>query len=331
MSVTTFNSLADAAGRVTRVLFNPAREAIAGIELRTQQNALVYALPIAGSSQSGFQITFRRLDLSNPQNNQPDTGAVVYRITANKSPAITPGEGSLTFRYAVAAQVYQPQHGAPALPKFDAITVDVILSAPGDVPSKGWVDFDLQFGYPSQIVAGDPDFAWETVVSYPQVTLPSAAGTEYTLLSPTGVAGRLDAMQQWQVQTWPEGITLPVQFTALYRLSTNGARPVAQGVAFAATDEVGHEKRLTLPACTDAIWLSLNLVCPIHLKQGKYVRPRAFKLSAGDAHGYGGAQTRFRLCAFQVQGAVDGAPVDWHDVASLYRQWVRAPTRSGAR
>ncbi|MFZ1814782.1 MAG: hypothetical protein WAU16_10165, partial [Rhizobiaceae bacterium] len=103
---------------------------------------------------------------------------------------------------------------------------------------------------------------------------------------------------------------------------------MAQGVAFAATDELGYEKRLTLPAYSDAIDLALNLVCPIHLKQGKYVRPGIFKLSAGDLHGYGGAQTRFRVCAFQAEGAIDGAPVDWHDVASLYRQWVHTRTHS---
>jgi len=246
MIIKPLNSLADSAGCVTRILFNPARAAIAGVELRTQQNALVYALPMAGSIQNGFQITFRRLDLSNPQNNQPDTGVVVYRITTNKSPTITQAAGSLSFRYAVAAQVYQSQLGAPALPKSDAINVDVILTVPGGAASKGWVDFDLQFGYPSQIVSGDPNFAWETIVSYPQVALPSAAGAAYTLLSPTGLAGRLDDMQQWQAEAWPAGVTLPAQFTALYRLSTNGARAVAQGVAFAATDELGHEKRLTL-------------------------------------------------------------------------------------
>lgn len=328
MATTVLKSLADASGNTTQISFNPARASITGVEARDRAGNVLYALPVAGAAQCAFQIAFRRLDLAQPANNQPDCGVVVYSIwpdTPDKKPTVTTGTNNWNFRYAVAAFIDQPQNGAPPLPAFDTINVDLTARAPSDAASKGWIDFDLQFGYPSQIVNGDTRYGWEVIVNCPQVNLPAAAAG-MTLLHPAGKLGALSTMT-----TAAGGTTMPVQFAALYQPGISGARNTLQGVAFSATDETGHEKRLEILPLRNGnsndYKLALGLICPIHLKQGAYVRPAVFKLSVGDAQGFGGAKMTFRLRAFQIAGAMDGAPVNWMDVAALYRAWVR--TRAG--
>ncbi len=320
MADRALKALPDEFGNVTQIYFDPATASITGIEVCDAQKALLYSLPIADAAQSAFQIVFHRLDLGSPANNQPDAGSVIYAVKSPKNPAITAVKNGLNFRYAVAARVIQPHTAAPSLPAFDTISVDVTIRSASDAASKGWIDFDIQFSYPSQITSGDARYGWEVVLEYPQIALPSTSASDLMLLNPAGRIGLLGRML-----TPVGGATMPVQYAALYQTGTKGARNVVRGVAFAANDEAGHEKRLAVVP-QDAggnIKLGLSLICPIHLKRGAYVRPNVFKLSAGDAQGYGGAKMIFRVRAFQLEGAIDGAPVTWMDVAGLYRQWVR--------
>ncbi|NJM39560.1 MAG: hypothetical protein HC853_01685 [Anaerolineae bacterium] len=324
MTTQTFVSQPDPTGQRTHIVFNPARGCIAGIELRNAQNQLVYRAPLKALTTSSFAIVFRKFDLANIDNNQHFLGEVAYRISQNKSPNITSGAGWVNYRYAVSPSNTPPEAGQPALPQFDAIHVDVKLSAPTG-SSKGWVDLDVQFTYPAQAQNGDANTAWEVRLVYPELLLDGTAA-DHQLLNPVGVLGSVAYMLAHQHTAAPDGFNLPAQFAALYRLGDGAAS--AQGFALSATDETGHEKRLHLEARGSDTALSLRLITPIFLKGGAYVRPAAFKLSAGDALGYGGAKMTFRLRAFHLQSNTPEGTLGWHDVADLYRQWARTRTNT---
>src|SRR5205085_8112720 len=126
---------------------------------------------------------------------------------------------------------------------------------------------------------------------------------------------------------------------ALYKTGESTGKNYVRGIAFAATDTRGQAKSFIyshVDATSDV--LNCYFTSPIHLfnnptnpSDKKYVQPVDpggsgfnFTLSGGDSYGFGGASMNYRIRAIQVDNVCTCAPIDWTDIANVYRKWVKA-------
>ncbi|HEX5706468.1 MAG TPA: hypothetical protein VFX96_04195 [Pyrinomonadaceae bacterium] len=313
----TFTSNADAQGLVTQIIVEPALATVSSIKLLSGQRAL---MTLTASPMSLFTVRFTKYSLLS--NAYALVGGkkqtVEYKVGATTRCDVTEVEGELTLKYPSVSS---------GLRGFSAIEVTVKLTRPADTTNEGgWIDFDISYTYPTQCVSGDKQTAWEVELIYPEVCFTNTRLSSYLLLDPVGTLGGFVGMAaEERVKR------MPLQFAAFYKPGTGGGGVnYLRGVALAATDEQGHAKSLRYrPAKvgrTPARAISFHLTTPIHLKQNAYKRPAGtYTLSGGGADGgFSGAQMHYRLRAFNVNGVGVGAPVDWHDVADIYRDWLNA-------
>lgn len=321
-------------GRFTRVTFDPALATFTQIRLMRHTAAGEvegYHVPIAQGQHPAFRMIFRRYDLETPENNVPGVGAADYFAVGLKTPHVQPtGDGGWTVDYGAI-----PAHMSGEIAQHRPLRAIVTLRPSADA---GWVDLDLHFPWPAEIPATDPRYAWEPIVTFPRLHLDDAPLGGYRLLNPAGLL-------QNAAQVAPGGPVhspMPVQFTSLYYEGRNGGNGInnVTGVMVMGTDELGHHKtlrfeRFAKPTPTTGqpnptappAQLETAIRAPMHLDANRaFVHPPAFTLSAGDENGWQGARMRWRLRAFRIEGTVPEQPVDWHDVAALYRDWARTRT-----
>jgi len=254
-----------------------------------------------------FIIRFRKYDLAKKR-----MFWGYFDFAAAGRPVVTPvpAERKLVLAYtATAFRVIppRPEDGsvppalAPDVPAmgFDPITVTLTLHASVRTVNHGWINFDLEHTYPRQIPERDAAFGWEQTVHYPFLDF---AGSDPGKFEPV--------------------ITGLLNFSAVYK-ATKSATAVntATGIAIHVEDVYGHDTGAWYNDVADD--LNYALRNSIHLQGREFVRPPAYKLSGGDAFGYGGNAMVYRIRAFHVPGAAAGAPVDWHDVLDIYRSWLR--------
>ena len=230
-----------------------------------------------------------------------------------------------------------------SLPGYGPINVTLTFSAPADPPghqgeslNAGWIELDIHHTYPAQPAFDPAKTAWETEIIYPEINFAAPALADYLLLDPNG---RLGNFIQQALKNSPAGVPprdsyylMPMQFAALYKHGRTGAGVnFVNGLALSGDDQLGHAKRLryrpfnsNLATPPESYALSFSLLAPMHLKNKAYRRPAAYALSGGATDGgFSGAQMRYRLRAFQIHGAARDVPVDWYDVADIYRRWVK--------
>ena len=317
-----FDSRPDSRNRITRVAVDGDKAAITLISLIENNQTLTSVQPLAISL---FKIRFTPYDLRNSPNKRLP-GAVEYSITS-ASPQIVPSlnmppapDGSRAVTYQAAATQVE---GLPG--PFDPISVTITFKAPASQADAGWIDLDIQYTYPSQFFSGDFNKAWESRLIYPQLCFDSAMAKDYFVLDPIGRVGNFVNLASAEPAQ-----AVKVQFAALYKtVSGAGGMNAAEGFALSATDEAGNHKELhygPFPGDSTKRVLSFQLLSPIHLKNGAYVRPASYTLSGGDEYEFGGGRMHFRIRALRVEAACPGAPIDWFDVASVYREWVRSRT-----
>lgn len=319
MGEITFESAIDSRNRKTRLSIDTDLASIKSIQLiDTTGGGSTTLTTIASSPISLFVIRFTKYDLAGTPNKRLP-GAVEYKITQSKAPSsTTSGSGFLTLSYeGVPAQLVEGMTGT-----FDAINVSITFKAPTASADLGWIDLDIKYTYPSQMNSGNASAAWETRLVYPQVCLSDASVEGYTILNPLGVMGNFKTLgSRWS------GHPTTVQFAALYKTSKVNGIDRADGFALSATDERGNFKEFHYaPLGNGTRFLAYNLLSPIHLKEGKFARPSDYTLSLGDNYDFGGAGMHFRIRAFRVEAACKDQVVDWFDVLSIYRDWVRTRT-----
>jgi len=215
-----------------------------------------------------------------------------YRASTSGPPKVTPGDRKLTFEYTAPAFVSDPDL------TFDPIRVTLTLSAAANPVNHGWINCDLQHSYPKQIPVSSTE-GWEETIHFPFL--------DFSEAGPGGFA---------------PVITGPMNFAAVYT-KTDTVQDVntAAGIAIHLDDIHGHNAF----AYYDPAHAQLNYTLrnSIHLHKGAFVRPDEYVMSAGDAFGFGGHRIAYRIRAFRLQSACKAAPVGWHDVMGLYRDWLR--------
>jgi hypothetical protein len=227
-----------------------------------------------------------------------------------------PGAPELRIKYA----------DVPAnLSGYDKIDVEISLK---EAAEPGWIEFDIAYTCPPQFLSNPAVEAWSPTLIYPIVRLDHDSSNpsvrEHVLLNSQGILGKLT-----DLAAGDNGCLMTVQFGAIYHSNYSFyGEHFANGLAISADDEAGNYKELhysnDLPSKTTLV--STLLKQPIHLKNKQYVfsyhsahgSPN-YRLSYKGADGFGGAGMRYRLRAFHLEKPVNGGPVDWHDVAELYR------------
>ena len=203
-------------------------------------------------------------------------------------------------------------------PKLQTINVVVTIKPASNPPNStcnnGWIDFDIQHTLPGNLNHDDPNFAWEHRLLFPIFNF-AASDVPFHKL----IAGGLQC----------GALSLEEQLTD----SSNSA----SGFIMHMDDDHGHRKAVAYdperqnPADPNspivAYKFAFDLLNSIHLKdapEGRvYVRPSSYQLSLGDAYGFGGNLTFYRLRAFSIVSVFGQSPVDWRDVLSIYRRWVQ--------
>ncbi|HEX6368288.1 MAG TPA: hypothetical protein VF006_05115 [Longimicrobium sp.] len=312
------DSRPDPTGRFTRVTFDPALATFTGIRLmrRTSTGETeVYPVPIAAGQHPAFSILFRRYDMVA----NAGAGTADYFAVGPRTPLVeaTP-DGGWTVKYGAI-----PATMSEGMAQHAALRATLTLRPSEDA---GWVELDLHFPWPAEIPSTSPQYAWEPIVSFPRLHLEDAALGPYRLLNPGGLLHNAA-----QVKPGTSVVNeMPVQFTSLYYEGRNGGSGVnnVTGLMVMGTDELGHDKTLRFERVAGkAARLQTEIRAPMHLNAERaFVHPPAFALSGGDANGWGGARMKWRMRAFRIDGAVPEQPVDWHDVAALYRDWARTRT-----
>ncbi|HKY03562.1 MAG TPA: hypothetical protein VJQ56_01665, partial [Blastocatellia bacterium] len=322
MATYSIDSLPDG-GLFTRLTIEARTGTLTAVQVYKtgQPPVLVDSLPLATNQFCVFNILFVRYDLKVQTNNSIPLGSVDYSLRQTATAQVSQTQAALSLAYNVPAKRYPRPAPAPPLPAFGgAIPVTVTFRR----SDPGWIEVDLKFDYPPDIESDDADTAWELRVFPLRMLLNSESMNSYTALTADGGLTPFGDISQ----TGPVSIEMPVQFTSLFKFGRNNTTSInhIKGVAFAGTDENGHQKVTHYyrpDAATSAV--EFQLTGPIHLKQGKFVRPvtsPGYVMSAGDDLGYGGARMTYRIRAFQIEGTAKNAPVDWHDAAKLYRKWV---------
>lgn len=232
--------------------------------------------------------------------------------------------------YDIPAVIIKPQ-GAMVPPAFDPIDFRLIFRKAGD--AKGWIDLDAEVFYPTQLQTPSATTGWQTRLFYPNFQFANAtiddSQSPYLMLDPEGKVEKFhDASLKYAPGLY--NAPMPLPFSAIYKLGTVGNLQTASGLAISAVDEQGHHKELFYPQdqTRTRTLLSIHTIPPINLNsQKQYVRANSYTLSEGlDDHLFSGGGMSYRIRAFQVDGGLPGVPVDWYDVAALYRKWVKTRT-----
>lgn len=250
-----------------------------------------------------FTIRFNHYDLVN---NRMTGGFVEYSSSRATSVSLAEESGGVTLSYVI------PPSANAIGGNFGNLEAKAYIVPPVAAENYGWINFDLSHKYPSGISSGNPPHAWEEQVTFPVLTF-----------TPESLAN---------FRTFPEyGTPLPpLSFGALYTLDQfPNAINYAQGIALHAQDTYGYHKEFHFEKVGTTRQFYFNALCPIHLKNGDYVHPvddathDGFRMSQGDALGFGGNRIIYRLHAFQVQAPCDGATIRWYDILNIYRRWLR--------
>jgi len=320
---------ASADGQSTRITIDTRRGTFTAIEaLKDGQTAPLHTVPLTAATAGLFAIRFHELHPDLPPDQQQAWPIVEYRLrgplSADPPAEETPGQLKITYS-AVAPQTLQ---GSAA---FSPIRVALIFRAGTAAADHGWIDIDLDFDYPSQVANQSASGkVWEMHLECPRVpfslvTPDSLVARNLFVLDPDG---RLELLREAAARVPAPRHAAALQFLGVYETGKagNGSR-YAQGIVFAGTDENGHRKDLFVnPLSSQTTEVGFDLVNPIHLNAGKFVRASKYVLSQGDALGFGGARMTWRVRAFFVSGLFANAAVDWFDVADFYRDWVRTRT-----
>jgi hypothetical protein len=333
----TFDSFIDPdLNQFTRLTLNQTTGFIESFTV-IRNNLEIYSLrPV---EMSPAYVRFIKYDLENlahnVDGNDPNfLGLVHYQPGPDSRPAVELlNETTLVLGYNVPALIIKPQGGPMEPPAFDAIKFLLTYTKAAD--AKGWIDLDAEFFYPAQIQTPSYPFGWQSRLFYPNFqfenTVINDPLNQYLILDPAGkVENFHDAALKFVTSIYNPPMPLP--FTAIYKLGTVENLQAASGLAISAFDEQGHHKSLLYrPDQTKTrTSLTLSTIPPINLNaQKQYLRPISYKLSGGrNDHLFSGGAMSFRLRAFQVDGRLPGVPVDWYDVANLYRKWVRTRTNT---
>ncbi len=311
---------ASAGGQYTRLTIDTRLGSFNKIEVfKDGQTTALYPVPIEEPKASLFAIRFHEIR-TDGSGGDPQTWPIVeYRIreALTEEPSLDETSGLKITYKKVTAEVTQ---GSAA---FSPIQVALTLRAGTTAVDKGWVDIDLAFDYPPQVANQPvPGKVWEMHIDCPRVSFKSAPTCLF--LNPSG---ELEPLSNFVKAPFSRVANL--QFLGVYENGkiSSGAR-VVRGVVFAGTDEAGHRKDVfvKVPKEGGEPEVGFDLISPIHLSGGKFVRPAKYVLSQGDALGFGGARMTWRVRAFSIGNAFANATVDWFDVADLYRDWVRTRT-----
>lgn len=334
MTTIPFDSQPDASGYTTHLEISLPQATLSQVALR-RHNSDIYALP--ATYHSLFAIRFVRFSLSGGKAIKDTPPTVLQYSGQNATPSTynyTP-TGDLLIHYVGLAPERVIQPGAVP---YGPIDVTLRLSAPHGIDA-GWINLDMSFTYPDPIPRQSAQEAWETRILYPRLQFHNddmtVPGQEYHLLNPNGQTGGFVQLAQgleWEngYADFPPQYPLVAQFVALYQLERVAAAGFAQGIAVSSTDESGHEKHFydnknpPFDASTQTTF-ALDTVFPLFFQDGQFVRPQTYTLSGGQVDGgFSGAQFQYRLRAFRREGETADAPVDWYDVANIYREWLRA-------
>ncbi len=329
MALKTLRS-ASVEGQFTRITLDTRRGTFTKIEVvKDGQTTALHTVPIAVTlpeTAGLFAIRFHELRPDLPPEQQQPWPVVEYRLRGAlaSDPPVVETSGQLKITYsAVSGQLLR---GSAT---FSPIRVTLIVRAGTAAADKGWIDLDLDFDYPAEIVDQTvPGRVWEMHLECPRV--PFQLAPDCLFLDPDG---RVELLRAAAVRVPAPGVLAPrhlasLQFLGVYETGKTAANVrYAQGVVFAGTDENGHRKDVFVnPPSSQTAEVGFDLVNPIHLKGGKFVRAPKYVLSQGDTLGFGGASMTWRLRAFHQDGRYANAAVDWTDVADLYRDWVRTRT-----
>lgn len=343
------SALAD--GHFTRLKIDPPNICFSSIGWYLSPTAAVFEFPF--SPHPLFVIQFSRYDLQANQLYDPANPSKQDFVNYLPTPAdIAQNKTQVTVDASVPPHwiVYdhvQPQHytvNAPdALQTIDPIKVALAFSAPTGPEDSGWINLDISFSYPQQFAQNPDKFAWQAILIFPQFKINRSSvvhafdedtlAGEWSLLFPGGDQGKIKNVAALVVHD------TPVQLAALYKTGANTGGNYLRGIALAATDTLGQAKSFIyshVDATSDV--LNCYFTSPIHLLNNpgnpldkKYVQPVDpgdarfnFTLSRGDNYGFGGARMNYRIKAIQVEDAYPCAPLDWMDIANLYRKWVKA-------
>lgn len=274
-------------GETTRLVFTQEADAVPVMSLRLLKNAQPEVELLRANLRDIFTIRFNKFDLDKKRMTGEFVEYKSSRLSASSVIQQVGEEVHLTY--------------SATAPQFDSIQVTIFVSPAADARNAGWVNLNLHHTFPSEIKSGvDNGFAWEEQLTYPVFRLNPAQVPNHR-----SIAG-------------------PLKFAALYK-QIPGVRERVEGMAVHIGDQTGQHTEISFHEPSPdapALRLSFKLINSMHLKDGVYVRPDDYTLALGDAFGYGGNGMLYRLRAFRLEGVCDGAPVDWYDVAHIYRRWL---------
>lgn len=333
-----FDSIADASGYRTRLNIEPANATITSIQLLNGSN-VVFEFPTLPTPFCTVQFT--KYDLvTNELKKRDAQGNYTIQDFVNYTPVTPTSVSGDTIRYNnVQPAAYLGTGTAPTT--FSPINLSVFFLRPNQTAEdQGWIDLDVAFTFPPEL--SDPaytdKYAWQMTLWFPGMNFDVSAKADNTLirdwsvLFPGGDLGKIRDFKSSPIPGMPVQFVhgMLVQYAALYKTDASYTR----GIAFSATDTLGHNKAFIYghPAATTVDSLTCHSVFPMHLTADKrYVRPSIpddpslnFRLIKGDKYGFGGARMVFRMKAFHINKETPGAALDWMDVANIYRKWVKS-------
>ncbi len=340
-----FESALVSGAPVTRLEFDLNTASITSIGLYSGTRRIM-EYPFAPSPV--FTIEFAKYDLNN--NVLYDAGNPIrqeyvrYRVDPSKFPTQVQIDTADPPHWIIYHNV-QPQPATLNAQPTNYGPIDVVIRfvAPAGAENVGWIELDVSFTCPSQCAADPANFAWQSRIVFPSVKIEKTAlvasdqgGTadSWSLLMPFGDLGPLSQIHQSVFG----GPAMEVELAALYRLFGSGN---LKAIMFSSTDYLGQAKSFNYSQVdTNFSFFDSSFTSPMHLKtvNGKPnfvkpvdlgdtrvgVTPFAFTLARGDDYGFGGAKMRYRIKAVEINNDDTGAPLDWTDVANVYRKWVKA-------
>ncbi|HYI10495.1 MAG TPA: hypothetical protein VEK57_15650 [Thermoanaerobaculia bacterium] len=307
MAVHAIDSHPDTTGQFTRLQLDIPDDLTQPLRLNFQLSVGDTFIEVLSARLTlPFLIRIRKYDLAN---SRMFWGFYDFVATGRPVVTVVSAERKLVLAYTTIAVRHvppRPTDGSvpaevPDIPDavFDSIAVTIMLQAAARDLNHGWIDFDLEHTYPSQIPAEDATFGWEQSVHYPFLDF---AGSNPGAFEPV--------------------ITGPMNFSAVYKATKlTAAVNTATGIGIHVEDVNGNQ----LEPFYDTVNHSLNYALrnPMHLLGSKFVRAPKYTLSAGDIFGYGGNAIVYRIRAFQASGLAAGAPVGWYDAMEVYRSWLQ--------
>lgn len=315
----------------TRLRIDPTTATVTEIALERSEGEVVFPSFSAGEAFAHplFAIRFVKWDLTR---RRPFGGWWEYTPSGARGASTKTTPSALTLAFADVApsriekQPWMPEDLAE-LPKDPPKPINVMVTL---ASANDWIQFDISFDVPPP---GGTKFAWEPTLVFPRFRLATKDGAgnprPFTLLDPVGYVGDFATMAAENPHFQPASVS----FAAVYESAAGGL----QGIALAASDAIGNSKAVRYDKLSQEPSIAFHLTSSVFLKKTPYGRstyvrpPRGFKLSEGDELGFGGARTRYWLRAFRLEAPYEGAPLDWHDVAAIYRDFFTPSTTSVPR